>query len=278
MKIHHLNCGTLNARFPRVKAIVYCLLVETNEGLVLVDTGMGRKDYIDPSRLMRMFIYLLGIPCKMEEAAAYQIQELGYKLSDVRHIVLTHLHLDHAGGLPDFPGAKVHVYQTEYEASRKPKGLIERAYDPSHWAHRPDWVVHVDNGVDWYGFNSLPILDGLKPEIRLVPLPGHTRGHCGVVIATENGWLFQCGDAASPFYPDSDIHGLSPDKYIAGALPKWFVYRVIGHKVPRIRELLQKHVDEIEAISSHDLYSFEKYRSLAGNSSTFSNEDDNVGL
>ncbi len=81
-------------------------------------------------------------------------------------------------------------------------------------------------------------------------------------LATKIITGFQCGDAASPFYPDSDIHGLNPDKYIAGALPKWFVYRVIGHQVPRIRELLQKHVDEIEAISSHDLYSFEKYRSL----------------
>ncbi len=276
MKIHHLNCGSLNARFPRVKAIVYCLLVETNEGLVLVDTGMGRKDYIDPSRLMRMFIYLLGIPCKMEETAAHQVQDLGYSIEDVRHIVLTHLHLDHAGGLPDFPEAKVHIYQTEYEAGMKPRTLLERGYDPSHRSHGPNWVVHGDEESDWYGFKSHKIIEGLEPEIRLVPLPGHTRGHCGVAVATEKGWLLQCGDAASPFYPDSDIHGLSPDKYIAGALPKWFVYRVIGHQVPRIRELLQKNVDEIEAISSHDLYSFEKYRSLVGDENTMSSEDENA--
>jgi len=264
MKIHHLNCGSLNARFPRAKAIVYCLLVETNEGLILVDTGIGRQDYTDPSRLMRFFIYWIGIPCKMEETAAYQIEDLGYRISDIRHIVLTHLHLDHAGGMRDFPEAKVHIYRTEYEAGMNPRGLLERAYDPSHWSHGPDWVVHGDEEIDWYGFKSLPIIEGLIPDIRLVPLPGHTRGHCGVVIATEYGWLFQCGDAASPFHPDSDLHGLDQSKHTTAVLPSWFVYRVLGRHVPRIRELLQKHGDEIEAISSHDLYSFQKYRSPVG--------------
>lgn len=264
MKVHHLNCGSLNARFLRAKAIVYCLLVETNKGLILVDSGMGRQDYTDPSRLMRFFIYWSGVPRKMEETAAYQVEALGYRLSDVRHIVLTHLHLDHAGGIRDFPEAKVHIYRTEYEAKMNPRGLMERAYDPSHWSHGPDWVVHSDEEIDWFGFTSLPIIEGLIPDIRLVPLPGHTRGHCGVVIATEHGWLLQCGDAASPFHPDSDLHGIDQSKHTIAVLPSWFVYRVIGRHVPRIRELLRKHGDEIEAISSHDLYSFLKYRSPAG--------------
>jgi glyoxylase-like metal-dependent hydrolase (beta-lactamase superfamily II) len=236
--------------------------VETSEGLILVDSGMGCRDYSDPSRLMRIFIYMMGIPRNMEETAAHQVQDLGYQISDVQHIVLTHLHLDHAGGLPDFPQAKVHIYQTEYEAGMRPRTLIERAYDPSHFSHGPDWVVHGDEEMDWYGFKSLPIIQGLRPEIRLVPLPGHTRGHCGVVIATEKGWLLQCGDAASPYHAASDLHELNPSRYALGIVPQWFVYRFLGPHTPRIRELLQIHEGEIEAISSHDLYSFEKYRSL----------------
>lgn len=264
MKIHHMNCGSLYARFPRARAITYCLLVESDDGLVLVDTGFGRQDYTEPSRLMRIFLYWMGVPRIMEETAAYQVQEFGYQLSEVRHIVLTHLHLDHAGGLRDFPKAKVHIYRGEYQARMKPRGLIERAYDPSHWSHGPDWVVHDDQKLDWYGFKSIPIIEGLTPEIRLVPLPGHTRGHCGVVIATEQGWLFQCGDAASPFHPASDLHELDTSKHATDVIPGWFVLRLLGTHVPRIRALLRNHGDEIEAVSAHDLYSFQKYRSDSG--------------
>lgn len=261
MKIHHLNCGSISDRLLRTRSIVYCLLVETNEGLVLVDSGMGRKDYSDPSFLMKVFIYLMGIPGKMEETAFYQVQDLGYNLSDVRHIVLTHLHLDHAGGLPDFPEAQVHIHQTEYEGGRNPRTLLERGYDPTHWSHGPNWVVHSGDMVDWYGFNSLSIIEGLKPEIRLVPLPGHTRGHCGVAISTDKGWLLQCGDAASPQHPATDIHGLDSSKHGTKILPAWFAFRFLGPHAPRIRQLLQDYGDEVDAISGHDNYSFERYRS-----------------
>ena len=135
MKIHHLNCGSLFPRFPRAEAIVYCLLIETNQGLVLVDTGFGCQDYSNPSLLMRIFLKWMGVPCQVEETAAYQIEALGYELSDVRHIVMTHLHLDHAGGLRDFPEASVHVNKAEYNAVMNPRGLMERAYDNVQWSH-----------------------------------------------------------------------------------------------------------------------------------------------
>ncbi len=258
MKIHHLNCGSLNARFPRAQAIIYCLLVETNDGLVLVDTGFGRQDYSEPSRLMKLFTYWMGVPRKMEETSAYQIVELGYTLEDVQHIVLTHLHLDHAGGLRDFPKAQVHVYLPEYEAAMNPRGLIERAYDPAHWSHGPKWVFHQTVAPGWFGFEYLRIIEGLIPEIMLIPLPGHTRGHCGVAIATSNGWLLHCGDAASPLHRDTDLHGLEGTKHTADILPGWFARQMIGPHVPRLRKLIQEHGDEVEVISSHDSYSFAK--------------------
>lgn len=261
MKIHHMNCGTLHGRFPRLDAIIYCLLVETNQGLVLVDTGIGRQDYLKPSPLMRLFMYWVGVLGDIEESAAYQIEKLGYSLSEVRHIVLTHLHLDHAGGLRDFPDAQVHIYRTEYEARLKPRGFMERAYDPTHWSHEPKWIVYDHADEDWYGFKSLRIMENLTPEIRLIPLPGHTRGHCGVAITTEKGWLFHCGDAAAPIHPESDIHGLDRSMYTGSVLPNWLVRYLLGTNVPKLRELMQNHGDEIEAITAHDTYSFHKYRS-----------------
>ncbi len=200
----------------------------------------------------------VGVRGDIKETAAHQINDLGYSRADVRHVVLTHLHLDHAGGLRDFPQAEVHIFRTEYEAGMRPRGLMERAYDPTHWSHGPKWIVHDRENEDWYGFPSLRIWDQ-KPEIRLVPLPGHTRGHCGVTIQTDNGWLLQCGDAASPLHPESDIHELDRSKHTARALPGWFVRRLLGTNAPKLRVLLRNHGDEIEAVSAHDIYSFQKH-------------------
>ncbi len=264
MVIHHLNCGTMLGKFPRIESMIYCLLVESEHGLILIDTGLGRQDYLNPSRLMRVFGYWVGVRGDIEETAANQIQKLGYSLSDVRHIVLTHLHLDHAGGLRDFPQAMVHIFHEEYKAGMRPQGLIEKAYDPTHWAHNPDWNVHHEDFTEWYGLPSLVLENFRKPEIRLIPLPGHTRGHCAVAIGTDDGWLLQCGDAASPHHPASDIHDLESDKHTATVLPTWFVRRMLGNHAPDLRALLKKHGDEIEAISAHDIYSFQRHTARKG--------------
>ena len=60
MKVHHLNCGTLRGKFPKIDSMVYCLLLETDQGLILIDSGFGRQDFIHPSRLMRLFSWWVG--------------------------------------------------------------------------------------------------------------------------------------------------------------------------------------------------------------------------
>jgi glyoxylase-like metal-dependent hydrolase (beta-lactamase superfamily II) len=259
MRIFHLNCGTISARLTPAEAIIYCLLVETNQGLLLVDTGIGLEDYSQPTRIMNVFMWLMGMPRDPGETAARQILKLGYAIEDVRHIVLTHMHLDHAGGLRDFPKASVHIFKDEYEAAMKPRGLIERAYLPIHWSHGPEWVFHESPRQRWFGFDALPILEGLVPEVLLVPLVGHTRGHCGVAVQMDGGWLFHVGDAASPFNKEVDLHQLPASCQRLNYLPKWIVYRVIGPHVPRLRQLKQEHGSEISFISAHDIYSFRKF-------------------
>ena len=260
MRIHHLNCGSLYPRFPRIQGIVYCLLVETNRGLVLVDTGFGLEDCTNPTRLMRLFRWAVApVSGDVEETALRQIARLGFAREDVTHIVMTHLHLDHAGGLRDFPDAQVHVFRPEYEAAMHPRGFVELFYDAAHWAHGPRWVLHdlpAADGRKWFGFDCIPIVDGLSPEILMVPLPGHTRGHCGVAVRTSEGWLLHCGDAASPHHREADPHQLGDEFYQLRFFPAWFVPWLLGPHVPRLRKLAREHGDQVRLISSHDAYSF----------------------
>lgn len=208
MRIHHLRCGTdcpmggalFDGCSKGLLGTVVCAaqLIETEAGLVLVDTGYGTRDVADPGRLPAFFRTALNIRFRREETALHQIEALGFKAADVRHIVLTHLDFDHAGGIEDFPNARLHVTAREKDlAERHHRGFIDsRRYQPVQFKHVGDWRTYVGSeGEGWFGFEAVRDLDGLPPEIVLVPLPGHTLGHAGVAIQTPAGWLLNAGDA-----------------------------------------------------------------------------------
>jgi glyoxylase-like metal-dependent hydrolase (beta-lactamase superfamily II) len=239
MPIHLLNCASIRPLFPPVGAATCCLLVETNEGLALVDTGFGVADVTHPTKTMRRFQALMRSPRDLKGTAWHQIRRLGYSPEDVRHVFLTHLHLDHAGGLPDFPSASAHVFRPELEASLRPRGLLRWGYLQEHWAHGPRWVVH-DRGRpgDWFGLEAIGPIAGLAPEIRLIPLTGHTAGHCGVAIRTDRGWLIHCGDAL-------------PFGGLASAAPDRISRLLLGPHVPRLRALARAHGEGIRFLPAH---------------------------
>ena len=213
MRIHHLNCGSdcplggalYDGRSRGVLGhlVCHCLLIETDaHGLVLVDTGFGLKDVDHPHRspeprIPRFFRSLLNIQLRESETAARQVEALGFRREDVRHIVLTHLDFDHAGGLEDFPGAAVHLLHEEYTTATRPhRGFVmRRRYRPPQLDEVGDWRLYGAQGERWFGFDAVRDLDGLPPEILLVPLPGHTWGHAGVAVQRPEGWLLHAGDA-----------------------------------------------------------------------------------
>ena len=57
------------------------------------------------------------------------------------------------------------------------------------------WKCHQTAGESWYGFEQIKPLAQFQDELALIPLPGHTRGHCGVAVRTQSGWLLHAGDA-----------------------------------------------------------------------------------
>lgn len=211
MRIHHLNCGTCcpwggrlfdgtSRGLVRGQIVCHCLLIETPaSGLVLVDTGFGRRDVARPERIAPFFRALNQPQLREEETAAAQVRALGHDPADVRHILVTHLDFDHAGGLEDFPNARVHLLAREKEvADAKIGGAFvgARRYRPGQWDEVSDWALYpAGRGEPWFGFGCVRELDGLPPELLLVPMSGHSWGHSAVAIETGAGWLLHAGDA-----------------------------------------------------------------------------------
>jgi glyoxylase-like metal-dependent hydrolase (beta-lactamase superfamily II) len=209
-RIHHLNCVSscplggrlMDGRTPGVltrgSLCCHCLLVECAQELVLVDTGFGTRDVRDPrARLSGFFLTLLSPDFREELTAIRQIERLGFDPHDVRHIVLTHLDFDHAGGLDDFPWARIHMLRQERDDAAARRSWLDRQrYRPQQWSDRSKWLVHdAMPGNHWLGFDQVCGGSGLPEDILLVPLIGHTLGHAGVVLRTGGGWLLQAGDA-----------------------------------------------------------------------------------
>jgi glyoxylase-like metal-dependent hydrolase (beta-lactamase superfamily II) len=200
MRIHHLNLGSMREiesldGQPAAPAVCHALLVETPaSGLVLVEAGLGLDDVAKPEEMLeREWAELVGPLLSPDETAVRQVAALGYDPLDVRHIVLTHLDVDHSGGLPDFPHAQVHLMEVELEdaIAQAPN----RRYRPGHWAHSPKWVTYPDTGTRWLGVDGVRPLTGLGEDFLLVPLDGHTRGHAGVAVNDGERWLLHAGDA-----------------------------------------------------------------------------------
>ncbi|HSP80902.1 MAG TPA: MBL fold metallo-hydrolase [Myxococcaceae bacterium] len=233
--------------------VCHCLLLETEAGLVLVDTALGLEDVRAASSLpVRLRIGMLRPRLDEEETLARQVERLGYRREDVRHILLTHLDLDHAGGLPDFPKAKVHVLAKEHAAAVVERRLRERArYLERQWAHGPDWRLYEPRGEPWFGFECVRQLEGLPPEILLVPLVGHTRGHCAVAVDRGDTWLLHAGDAYF-FHGEMDVenpHCTRGLRFFQAAVQVDREQRL--HNQERLRELARTQAGKVRVFCAH---------------------------
>ena len=180
------------------KVVCHSLLLETDQGLVLVDTGLGIQDYLHTKARLGNLVARLGrIENNLELTAIAQIQRLGFSPQDVRHIVVSHLDFDHAGGISDFPHATVHVLSSEYNATQNLLSLKNKArYKTQQFNQHRYWnFIEPRQGEGWFNLHQVQDFRLFQDEILLIPLLGHSKGHCGIAIKQKEGWLFFCGDA-----------------------------------------------------------------------------------
>lgn len=272
MRIHHLNCATMcpyggslmgrpEPGLGPARLTCHCLLIEADQGLVLVDTGLGTADITDPRpRLSGFFLGVMRPRLDPAETALRQVTRRGFSPADVRHIVVTHLDFDHVGGLGDFPHATVHVLGEEVASARRRDSIIARGrYRPQQWTPEPSWQTYSPDGEPWFGFRSVRDLVGLPPEVLMIPLPGHTFGHCGVAVRAADRWILHAGDAY--FYRGE----MDPDDPTCPAGLRAYQAMMEVDRAARLanqarlRELVRLHSDEVEVLCSHDPVEFDAW-------------------
>ncbi len=158
---------------------------------------MGLDDMRHPYRRLGVpFTAAFRVQADPASTAIERIRALGLDPADVRHIACTHLDLDHAGGLPDFPDAEVHVFAPEKEAAVKPSLRDRLRYPSCHFDHGPKWAHPHGRRRRLVRVRERSRASRAStPRSLLIPLVGHSRGHSGIAVRDGDGWILHCGDA-----------------------------------------------------------------------------------
>ena len=177
--------SSLLRRAESIEFPVLTYVIEHPDGLVAIDTGMGAGTRVPFTQ--RRFVPQPVITAADEIGP--QMRARGLRTEDVRHVVLTHLDWDHAGGLRHFPQAEVFVHRPEHEFAGTLPGRMR--YRPADWPQAFSPTVY-DLADEPCG--AFPQSRELVAGVRVVSLSGHSAGQVGVIVDEGGRQLFFVAD------------------------------------------------------------------------------------
>lgn len=220
-----------------IKIPVYAVLIEHPTGKILYDLGChpdAMKGYW-PQGLLSAFPYYHNEGQRLEE----QLALIGTKPEDIQTVVLSHMHLDHAGNLHLFPHADVYVHRKDFEYGQT---LVHLSPDPAkHGAY-----VKADMEVPVKQFHLVDKDFELVPGVELITLPGHTPGLLGVIVHLEkDGTLI---------FPQDALY--TRENYGPPAKPSGIMYDNLAffESVEKVRSYSKKY--DAKVMFSHDMEFF----------------------
>ena len=159
-------------------------LIEHPDGLIVVDTGESShvNDKGWQPAWHPYFRFAVRLDVTPEQEIGPRLRALGFDPADVRYVVMTHLHTDHAGGMSHFPQSEFLIARGDWKDAQGFAGKV-RGYLPHTF---PDWL-------------NPTLIEGehvVADGVRIEPTPGHTPYHQSVVVEDGARTLFIAGDVA----------------------------------------------------------------------------------
>jgi glyoxylase-like metal-dependent hydrolase (beta-lactamase superfamily II) len=238
MKIHALQTGTVRIKasqrvgrgrgsMRQVNILVdriwtewlpiYAWAIETNEGVIVVDTGetarTSESGYCP--RWHPYYRLAVRFDVSPEQEVGPQLLKLGIRPEDVRTVILTHLHTDHAGGLQHFPKSEILVSDEELRLATGLAGRL-RGYLPNRL---PNWFAprSINFVPEPFGPFDRSQRVTSDSKVVIVPTPGHTRGHVSVIAIAGDACYFFAGDTSytQQALIERKVDGVSPNEAVS---------------------------------------------------------------
>ena len=166
-------------------------------GKILIDTGFHPSVAVKPQEnLGRLALFTFkDLQMKAEQALPAQLRQRGIDPSEVKVVVMTHLHVDHASAISEFPGATFVVSAAEWAAATSQGQL--HGYARRQFDHGFEYRLLDFEGADAESFAGFARSFDLFGDgsVRTVYTPGHTLGHMSVVLRTARSEVLVAADA-----------------------------------------------------------------------------------
>ena len=194
----------------------YAWAIEHREGVIVVDTGQGTH-LLETGKSLHPYVrWEVVFRIEREQEIGPQLRALGIGQLDVKRVVLTHLHMDHDGGLAHFPGSEIFVARGEFDTARGWAGRV-RGYLPNRW---PSWFDPVPLALaEPFGPFAASKRLTAAGDVIAVATPGHTAHHISVLVQDGDTAFFLAGDTSynEELMLAGRIDGVSSDEQISSA-------------------------------------------------------------
>lgn len=186
-KVIPMYMGEVGFKYNKQFLKVFSYLIFTEKHLYLYDTGLNRLFVENEKKILQDLSTFMIVDVNEQELLEEKLKVFGKSIKQIKGVICSHLHFDHAGGLNYFKNIEIPVYldKNEYEEAFKTKRSFEYKKEDFGFLENKKNIVFV-KGKQFVNKNEC---------IQIIPTPGHSAGHLSLLLIGKTKKMLLTGDA-----------------------------------------------------------------------------------